>query len=177
MSAKKKLSGPGPAQIRIEAPTVQSAVERRAAEAELRTLIDKFAPERLRLITAMRRSLRKRLPSANELVYEYRSWFVVSYSPTERGHEGVFAIRADTNRVKLYFNPGKDLPDPAKLLRGSGLTRWIGVETASTLARTEVERLIEETLSRNRVPFAADGRGSVVVRSAAGKPPRGRRKA
>ena len=53
--------------------STQSAVARRSAEAELRTLIAKFAPTHLRLIGTMRRSLRKRLPTAHEVVYEYRN--------------------------------------------------------------------------------------------------------
>ena len=96
---------------------------RRSAEAELRGLIAKFAPAHQRLIGAMRRWLRKRLPTAHEVVYEYRDCFVISYSPNERGYEGVLAIRASADGVKLYFNRGKGLPDPEKLLRGSGTRR------------------------------------------------------
>src|SRR6187399_2204637 len=104
----------------------RSAVARRSAEAELRSLIAKFAPAHQRLISATRRWLRKRLPTAHEIVYEYRDCFVISYSPNERGYEGVLAIRASAEGVKLYFNRGKDLPDPEKLLRGAGKqTRWI----------------------------------------------------
>lgn len=144
----------------------QSAVARRSAEAELRKLIAKFAPAHQRLIGAMRRSLRKRLPTAHELVYEYRDFFVISYSPNERGYEGVLAIRASATGVKLYFNRGKELPDPEKLLRGSGnQTRSIDVAGASTLARPAVARLIDEAIARNRVPFARTGRGPVVIRS------------
>src|SRR5207248_7755594 len=96
----------------------------------------------------------------------YRDCFVISYSPNERGYEGVLAIRASGNGVKLYFNRGKELPDPAKLLQGSGnQTRSINLEGASTLARPEVARLIDEAVARNRVPFASAGRGSVVIRS------------
>ena len=47
----------------------------------------------LRLVSAMRRWLRKRLPTAHEVVYEYRDCFLISYSPSERGYEGVLAIR------------------------------------------------------------------------------------
>src|SRR5512145_1751783 len=104
--------------------STQSAVARRSAEAELRALIARFAPTHLRPIGAMRRWLRKRLPTAHEVVYEYRDWFVISYSPSERGYEGVLAIRASANGVKLYFNCGKGLPDPEKLLQGSANARW-----------------------------------------------------
>ena len=137
------------------------------AEAELRALIAKFAPAHLRLIGAMRRCLRKRLPTAHEVVYEYQNLgaVVISYSPSEHGYEGVLAIRASADGVKLYFNQGKDLPDPAKLLQGSSQTRWIPMEGASTLARREVARLIDEAIARNLVPFADAGRGSVIIRS------------
>lgn len=151
-------------------PSSQSPAERRSAETELRALIDKFAAAHLRLIGAVRRRLRKRLPTAHELVYEYRSWFVISYSPNERGYEGVFATRASADGVRLYFNNGRDLPDPAKLLQGSGKqTRWISVDGASTLARAAVARLIDEAIARNLVPFARTGRGSLVIRSTSAK--------
>jgi hypothetical protein len=167
MSVKKEPSGRRSVQVEVEVPgSTQSAVARRSAEAQVRTLIDRFAPAHLRLIIAMRRSLRKRLLTAYEVVYEYRDWFVISYSPNERGYEGVLAIRASADGVKLSFNQGKDLPDPAKLLRGSGnQVRSIDVDGTSTLARPEVASLIDEALARNPVPFASAGRGSVVIRS------------
>jgi len=179
MSVKKEASGRRSVRVGDKVPgRTPSAVARRSAEAELHTLIAKLAPAHLRLIGAMRRWLRKRLPTAHEVVYEYRDWFVISYSPNERGYEGVLAIRASANGVRLYFNRGKELPDPAKLLQGSGnQTRSINLEGASTLARPEVARLIDEALARNRVPFARAGRGSVIIRSASAKQRRRRRPA
>jgi hypothetical protein len=177
MSVKKVGSGGRSVQVEAESST-QSAVERRSAEAQLRALIAKFAPAHLRLIGAMRRCLRKRLPTAHEVVYEYPNLgaVVISFSPNDRGYEGVLGIRADASGVKLYFNHGKVLPDPAKLLQGSGKqTRSIDVEGASTLARPEVARLIDEAIARNPMPFADAGRGSVVFRSTSAMK-RGRRR-
>lgn len=156
----------------------QSAAARRSAEAQLRTLIAKFAPAHQRLTGALRRWLRKRLPTAHELVYEYSDCVVISYSPNERGYEGVLAIRASANGVRLYFNRGKGLPDPEKLLRGSGKqTRWIPLEGASILARPAVADLIDEAIARNRVPFVSTGLGPVVIRSELAKQRRRRRPA
>jgi hypothetical protein len=170
VGVKKKASGRRSVQVEVEVPgSTQSAVARRLAEAQVRTLIAKFAPAHLRLVAAMRRSLLKRLPTAHEVVYEYRDWFVISYSPNDRGYAGVLAIRGSADGVKLYFNQGKELPDPAKLLQGSSQTRFIDVEGASTLARPEVARLIDEALAHNSVPFARAGRGSVIIRSASAK--------
>ena len=148
----------------------QPAAERRSAEAQLGALIARFAPANQRLTSVLRRSLRKRLPSAHELVYEYSDCFVISYSPNEHGYEGVVAIRAGADGVRLYFNRGKGLPDPEKLLQGAGnQVRWIPLDGASTLARPAVTRLIDEAIARNRVPFARTGRGPVVICSTSAK--------
>jgi len=150
--------------------STQSAVDRRSAEAELRGLIARFAPAHEGLVATMRRSLRKRLPTAHEVVYEYSDCFVISYSPDERGYEGVLAVRGSAKGVELYFNSGKALPDPDKLLRGSGkLARFIHMEGASTLKRPAVARLIDEAIARTGVPFARTGRGPVVIRSTSAK--------
>jgi hypothetical protein len=148
----------------------QPAGTRRSAEVQLRGLITQFAPAHRRLVGATRRWLRQRLPTAHELVYAYRDAFVISFSPNDHGYEGVFALRADAKGVRLYLNRGKGLPDPEKVLQGSGsLTRWIHLEGAATLARPAVARLIDEALARNRVPFARAGRGAVIMRSGSDK--------
>lgn len=151
-------------------PDTQSAAERRSAEAELRSLIATFSPSHEKLVGVVRRRLQKRLPTAHELVYEYRDCFVISYTPSGHGFEGVLAMRANEEGVKLYFNSGKGLPDPENLLQGSGgQARWILLESASTIARPEVANLIEEAIARNQVPFADAGRGPVVIRSTSAK--------
>jgi hypothetical protein len=152
----------------------QPAAARRSAEAEVRRPIAKFAPAHGRLIGTLRRWLRRRLPTAHEVVYEYRDFFVISYSPNEHGYDGVFALRAGADAVRLYFNRGKGLPDPEKLLQGSAQARWIHVEGASQLAHPAVACLIDEAMARNRVPFARTGPGPIAIRPASVKPP-GRR--
>ena len=171
MSLKKEPSARRSVQVDVEVPgSTQSAAARRSAEVRLRTLIAKFASAHHRLVGALRRWLQKRLPTAHEIVYEYRDCFVISYSPNEHGYEGVLAIRGSADGVKLYFNFGKGLPDPEKLLRGSAKqVRWIDVEGASTLARPAVARLIDEAIARNPKPFARTGRGPVVIRSTSAK--------
>jgi hypothetical protein len=178
-SVKKKPAASPTAKVKAEGPdSAQSAAERRAAEAELRTLIDKFAPTHLRLVDATRKWLLKRLPTTHEVVYEYRDNFVISYSPSGAGYEGVFGIRGSADGIRLYFNRGKDMPDPAKLLQGSASqVRFIDVEGASTLARPEVASLIEEAIARNPVPFAPAGRGPLVIRLTSAKKRQQRRPA
>lgn len=140
----------------------QAPAERRAAEGALRELVAKFAPDE-RLLAATRRVLRKRLPTAHEVIYEYADALVISVSPNDHGYLGVFAIRANADEVKLYLNQGKGLPDPEKRLKGTAQARWILLEGAATLAEPAVAALITEAIARNRVPFAKTGRGAVVL--------------
>lgn len=149
MSAKKD-SQPGPAPD---------------AEARLAALLAKFAPGQLGLIDDLRHWLKQRLPGVQEVVYEYKDCAVISYSPSGRGYEGVFSIRTHADGVRLYFTLGKDLPDPAKLLRGAARVRWLALDDIAMLARPEVARLVEEAIARNTVPFGPAGEGLVVIRS------------
>lgn len=144
-------------------PTTQPAAERRAAETQLANLITKLVPAHKRLIGTLRRKLRSCIPTAHEVVYEYRDCIVISYSPSGHGYEGVLALRASDDAVKLYFQQGKGLPDPEKLLQGSANARWMAIESASTLSAAPVIRLLAEAIIRSPVPFARTGRGSVVM--------------
>ena len=150
----------------VSNPKDQSAVQR-AVEAQVQALIARFAPAHVRLAESARQLLRKRLPTAHEIVYEYRSWFVISYSPNANGYDGVLALRGDADDVKLYFNRGKELPDPEKLLKGSGsLARAIALDDMSALPRPAVARLIDEAIARSPVPFAKSGYGPTIIRPA-----------
>ena len=170
MSVKKEPSGRRSVQVEVEVPgTTQPATERRSAEAQSRGLIVKFTPEHQRLVGTVRRSLQKRLPSAHEIVYEYRDCFVISFAPSEHGYEGVLVIRGSAKGVDLYFNRGQGLPASLEIAAGvrQKLARFIHVEGASTLARPAVKRLIDEAIARNDVPFARTwgaGRWSGCVR-------------
>src|SRR5690349_16253398 len=52
-------------------------------ELQLARFIDKFEPELKTVIVQTRKALRKRLPSANEIVYDNYNFFVIGYSSTE----------------------------------------------------------------------------------------------
>jgi hypothetical protein len=141
-----------------------------SAEDVLRDLVARFAPEQAPLVDTIRRRLRERLPGAHEIVYEYRDAFVISWSPSGHGYEGVLALRAGAKGVVLYFNPGEGLPDPAKLLRGKGLTRSTPIADGAAFDTPALQALIDAVIARSPVAFDAGGRGSTAVRTtAAGK--------
>ena len=148
---------------------VSSADTKGTPEAQLRSLIERFDPKDQKLIRAVRSAMRKRLPTANELLYDYKSHIVIGYSPTKRGAEGVASIAARVDGVRLYLMHGPQLPDPKKLLMGSGKqARFIRVEAASRLADPDVEALIAAAIELAEVPLATEGRGRLIVRTTAG---------
>jgi hypothetical protein len=145
-------------------------------DAQLKGFIAKFDAKNQATIRAVRRSLRKTLPTAFEMVYDNYNFFVIGYSPTERPSDAVLSIAAGANGVGLCFIHGRGLPDPAKLLQGSGnQTRFIHLDSAAMLERREVKALIAAALA-NAKPMPATGKGKLIIRSISAKQ-RPRRKA
>jgi hypothetical protein len=141
-----------------------------SAEVQLKAFVRKFDSKHQMLIRATRRWLRRRLPTAHELVYDNYNFFVIGYSATGRPSDAVLSIAASARGVGLCFTYGKALPDPQKLLRGSGnQTRSIHLDSASALARPAMVRLIDEAVKRSRVQFSRSGKGVLVIRSISAK--------
>ena len=148
----------------------QPQLDAASAESQLRAFIEKFGAEDQRLIRAVRSAVRRRVPTANELVWDNYNFFVIGYSPTERPTDSILSIAARANGVGLCFIQGASLPDPKGLLLGSGRqTRFIRVESASQLSHPDVEELIAAAISRANKPLPASGRGTLVIRSIAAK--------
>ena len=140
------------------------------AESQLQGFIEKFDPDNQALIAKIRKALRKRFPTANELVYDNYNFFVIGYSPTQRPSDTIVSMAAGANGVGLCFIHGARLEDPRKLLSGSGnQTRFLRLPSAAVLARPEVEELIAAAIARSRTPLPAKGPGVLVIRSVAPK--------
>ncbi len=131
-----------------------------SAERQLAGLIAKFEPKNQKLIKSVRRALRKRFPTVNELVYDYTRSLVISYSPNERGSDGIVAMSADAKGVRLYFTHGVSLPDPHGILLGDGRqTRYIRIEASKVLLRPEVESLMTAAMRKVTIPRSRADRG------------------
>lgn len=139
-------------------------------EKELAGFIDKFEPERRKLIRAVRKTLRKRLPTAYELAYDNYNFFVIGYSPTERPSDAIVSLTAGANGVGLCFIRGASLRDPKKILLGAGnQTRFIRLPSPDVLAFPDVENLIAAAIAQAKAPFRTSGRGRLIIRSVSSK--------
>jgi hypothetical protein len=132
--------------------------------------IAKFDPGIQRLIRSCRAAMRRRMPAANELVYDNFNFLVIGYSSTDRSSDCIVSLASDRHGVTLFFYYGARLPDPARILQGGGnQVRSIRLESAATLKRPEVTALIQEAIDYGKRPLAETGRGPTIVKMVAAK--------
>jgi hypothetical protein len=130
--------------------------------------IAKFDERMGKLIRSTRLAVRQRFPTAVEMVYDNYNFLVFGFSSTERPSDAIVSLTANAKGMGLCFIYGAKLPDPYKILQGSGnQTRFIRLESAATLAEPKVEALLKAAIQRAKVPLPKSGRGQTVVRSIA----------
>jgi hypothetical protein len=134
---------------------------------QLDEFIAKFTPEVQKLARAALRKMRKRLPGALQLVYDNYNALAIAFSATDRRSDIILSIVLYPRWVSLFFMHGAALPDPKKLLRGSGKTvRHIVLTDASDLDDPPVEALIAAAVKRADPPIDPSRRGRAVVKLA-----------
>jgi Domain of unknown function (DU1801) len=139
-------------------------------EKQLQSFIEKFEPQHQATIRSARKKLRKRFPTAVELVYDNYNFFVIGYGPNERASECVVSIAAASNGVGLCFIHGASLPDPARILSGSGKqTRFVRLPSADVFEQPELHALLNVAAEQARVPLPRRGRGKLIIRSVSAK--------
>lgn len=142
----------------------------RTAEQQIKSFVDKFDPGDRTLIRAVRKAMRKRLPTAHELVYDNYNFLVFGFGSTGRPSDCIMSIACGSSGVGLCFIHGKGLPDPGKLLLGSGnQTRFIRVPAVDRLKEPAVESLIAAAIARAKTPLPKTGKGALTIRSVSAK--------
>ena len=141
-----------------------------SAEQQLKSFINKFDAKHQAVIRAARKILRKRFPTANEIVYDNYNFFVIGYSPTARPSDTIVSIAGAANGIGLSFYHGATIPDPHRLLQGSGTqNRFLRLPSADLLEQPEVVALIDEAVEQARAPLAKSGKGKLIIQSIAAK--------
>jgi hypothetical protein len=137
---------------------------------QLDSFIAKFDPAVARLIRSARSALRKRLPTAIEQVYDNYNFLAIGYCTTERTSDCIVSLACGANGVSLSFYNGASLPDPLKLLLGSGKqNRFIRLEGAKTLSEPAIESLLGAAIAQARTPLPKSSRGCTIIKSVSAK--------
>ena len=151
-------------------PMSRSTSKSADPEDQLQSFVEKFEPQHQAIIRAARKKLRKRFPTATELVYDNYNFFVIGFGPNERPSDCIVTIAAAANGVGLCFVRGASLPDPEKVLLDSGKqTRFVRLPSANVLGRPAVQTLLSVAAERAETPLPARGCGRLVIRSVSAK--------
>jgi Domain of unknown function (DU1801) len=134
-------------------------------EQQLKAFVAKFEPAMGKLIRKCRSVMRKRFPTANELVYDNYNFFVIGYCTTERPSDCAVSLAANSKGLNLNFYHGATVADPHRLLQGSGnQNRFLRLDDAATLSRPEVRELLDAAEAQADPPFATRGSGKLIIR-------------
>jgi hypothetical protein len=137
---------------------------------QLASFIAKFTPEIASLAHLILKTMRQRYPTALELVYDNYNALAIGFSPTERASDVIFSIAIYPRWISLFFLQARGLPDPEKLLKGSGnVARHIVLPTASHLDLPDVRALMLEAESRAKILFDPNGKHRLIVKSVSSK--------
>jgi hypothetical protein len=137
-------------------------------EKQLDEMIARFTPEIANLARGALAKMHKRLPGALQLVYDNYNALAIGFSPTERASHGIFSIAIWPRKVRLFFLKGKGLPDPHRLLEGSGnVVRSITLEDASDLDNPALQELMKRALERADPPLDETPTELIVIKSIA----------
>jgi hypothetical protein len=137
---------------------------------QLDTFIRRFDPAIRKLVREARAKLRRRLPTAIELVYDNYNALAIGFASSERMSDAIVSLAVYARGVNLYFIYGAALADPHHLLLGSGNQgRFVRLESASILDRREIGELLTAAIEEGETPLPRRGRGRVIIKSVSPK--------
>lgn len=135
---------------------------------QLAAFVAKYEPEVGTLFRATRAVMRRRFPTATELVYDNYQFLAVGYSASDRASSCLVSLAVSPKGVALSFYHGATLPDPHGVLLGEGKqNRFIRLESAATLSEPAVLVLLDA--AEAQTPLPASGKGKTVIKSISAK--------
>ncbi len=132
---------------------------------QLDSFMGKYSPEVASVARKAFRWMRRKFPHATVLVYDNYNALAIGFGPTERASDAVFSIALFPRWTNLFFLQGAGLPDPHKLLKGTGKqARSIRLDSVELLDDPKLLALIDaEALRLGLEPDA--GSGKIVIKS------------
>jgi hypothetical protein len=137
---------------------------------QLNTFLGRFDPPIRTLVRQARAKLRRRMPTAIELVYDNYNALAIGFASSERASDAIVSLAVYARGVNLYFIYGAALADPHHLLQGSGNRgRFVRLESAVMLDRPEIKALLASAIAEGDTPLPRGGRGRLVIKSVSPK--------
>jgi hypothetical protein len=133
---------------------------------EMVALLARFDPAIRTLVREARVTLRRRMPTAIELVYDNARALAIGFASSDRTSDTIVSLAVYARGVNLYFMYGATLPDPHHLLLGSGNQgRFVRLESVEMLDTREIDDLLTAAIAEGDTPLPKSGRGRFVIKS------------
>jgi hypothetical protein len=137
---------------------------------QLASFLAKFEPGVAASARAALSRLRKKLPGAIEMVYDNYNALAIGFGPSDKASEAIFSIAVYPRWVSLFFLQGAKLPDPDKVLKGSGTqVRHVVLTDPGILEQPAVKRLMALALKSAKRPLDSKQRRRLIIKSIAAK--------
>lgn len=140
------------------------------AQVELDGFLAKFEPEVAAQAHILIAKMRARIPGAQVLVYDNYNALAIGFGPSDKAGQAVLSLAVFPKWVTLCFLRGKELPDPAGLLKGEGSrVRHVRLDPPERLDMPQVQALIAEALARAEPPFDPAAEPGLIIKSVSAK--------
>src|SRR5215471_5394470 len=138
----------------------------RALTAEHRKFLEPYGPAITKLVIAARKMVLSQAPDSVELIYDAYSAVSAGYSFTGRPTDSFVYVAAYPKGVNIGFWDGTALPDPDRLLEGTGKrSRHVKIRAAVDLERPAVRDLIRAAIEIAERPEGRARKAESVVRA------------
>jgi hypothetical protein len=137
---------------------------------QLDVWMDRYTDDVATLARAVFAWMRKKFPAANVIVYDNYNALAIGFATTDKGSGAVFSIVLYPRWVNFFFLNGATLPDPQKLLKGSGKrVRSITLHNRDALREPAMIALIDAEAKRSGLSSLTDSRGPIVIKAVSAK--------
>jgi hypothetical protein len=130
--------------------------------------IAKYDPKIASLARKALAKVREIVPHAMILVYDNYNALAIGFAPDERASTAIISLALYPKWVRLFFLQGAGLPDPHRLLDGTGKrVRSRILASPEDLDQPEMRALISTALARAKVPIEAANESRVIIKAVA----------
>ncbi|MBK5292024.1 MAG: DUF1801 domain-containing protein [Acidobacteriia bacterium] len=141
-----------------------------APQRQLDSFIRKYNPDIAALARTCLKKMRARLPGAIQLVYDNYNALAVGFGPSAKASQAVFSLVLYPRWVSLFFLQGASLPDPNKMLKGTGSrVRHIVIEKAADLDQPAIQDLMNVALQSAKQAIDPTASGGLIIQSISAK--------
>ena len=112
---------------------------------ELKSFLKPFPAEVQKTTLYLRKFVWDMLPDANELIYDNYNALVIAFSLSDRAGNVICSIATYAKYCNFGFLPGTDIPDPRKLLKGTGsMYRYIRVGSIDDFPVEDMKKMLAD---------------------------------